>query len=364
MNVLMIIPSFRPVVGGAERQLEGLVPALRDRNVNVTILTRAVPGLADVCAGDPCTVLRRGRIWPKVTFPLAIVAHLLVHRKGIDIIHCHTLTGPAIVAALTARILKLPLLVKVTRSGPGSQLSGYTGSRLGLWILRQLILARSTAIAISEDVERQLLDAQVSPSRIVRIPNGVAIGERYRSRTHRPITFIYVGRLIARKRIDLLLRAFATAGLCEQARLRIVGGGHDIDQLAELSRALGIAAAVEFSGELAPKGVAAALAESDVFILPSDSEGMSNSLLEAMAAGVAVIGADIPVNAEMIQPGVNGELFGTVDDLARLLRALAGDRDAVEAMGRSAMDIARVKYGYSTIAVAYEALYRKAIQTW
>jgi glycosyltransferase involved in cell wall biosynthesis len=98
------------------------------------------------------------------------------------------------------------------------------------------------------------------------------------------------GNLAARKGFDLLLRAFAAAGL-PQARLVVIGGGEALGELRAEAERLGVAGRTHWLGARAD--AAEAIGGLDVFALPSRNEGMANVMLEAMAAGVPVIASEV-----------------------------------------------------------------------
>lgn len=99
-----------------------------------------------------------------------------------------------------------------------------------------------------------------------------------------------VGHLIRQKGFDLLIEAFATAGLCE-ARLVLTGTGPELPELQRLVAERGIGERVHWLGHR--DDVIQVLSACDLFVLPSRNEGMANVMLEAMAAGVPAIAADV-----------------------------------------------------------------------
>ena len=146
-----------------------------------------------------------------------------------------------------------------------------------------------------------------------------------------------VSVLRGEKRLDLLLRAFAKlqrahAGL----RLAIVGDGEEGPGLEALAAELGIRGACWF--EPAVSDVAAWLQSMDVFVLPSRSEALSNSLMEAMACGCCVIASRVGGNPELVTDGETGLLFTSEDeaDLTRQLAAAVENQTLRERMGEAA----------------------------
>ncbi|MFL6676813.1 MAG: glycosyltransferase, partial [Burkholderiaceae bacterium] len=114
-----------------------------------------------------------------------------------------------------------------------------------------------------------------------------------------------VGRLVAVKNYGLLLRAVAASGL--DIHLVLAGEGPERAALTALAASLGIASRVHLLGHC--DDVDRVLGAFDMFVLPSISEGMSNTLLEAMAAGVPPVASDVGGNGEIVRDGVDGRLF-------------------------------------------------------
>jgi len=112
--------------------------------------------------------------------------------------------------------------------------------------------------------------------------------------------------------------------------------------------------------------VASHLRASDVFVLPSLREGLSNALLEAMSAGLACVCADIPgMTDAVIQNGVNGWLAppGDVEALAGALAALFVDEKGRRAAGARARATVLDRFAISSVAERYLALYDEVVQS-
>ncbi len=162
---------------------------------------------------------------------------------------------------------------------------------------------------------------------------------RERFEGERELCIHAVGRMDANKNHEMILRAFS--GLAEDfpgARLVIYGNGECREPLLKLAGQIGLADRVSLPG--AVTDVADKIYKSSAFVLSSFSEGMPNTLIEAMCLGLPVISTDCPCGgpAELIQDGVNGYLIppGDTDALERKLRILLSDREKADEMGRNA----------------------------
>jgi len=169
-----------------------------------------------------------------------------------------------------------------------------------------------------------------------------------------------VGRLVAVKNYALLLRAFAAAGLAaRRGHVVLAGEGAERAALVDLAGALGIRDRVHFLGHR--EDVHRLLPALDVFVLPSISEGMSNTLLEAMAAGVPPVASDVGGNAEIVRNGVDGRIFKSGDEPALVRELVALDASAPLRAALGAAARARVQSAFDIRAMVdrYERLYER-----
>jgi glycosyltransferase involved in cell wall biosynthesis len=145
---------------------------------------------------------------------------------------------------------------------------------------------------------------------------------------------------------------------------RVIGDGPMRPHLEEQARELGIADQVEFTGWLPFDQVPGEMQLADVFVLPSNVEGMPLVLLQAMAAGLPVVATQVPGSVDLVEPQQNGLLVPPKDPLAlaQALTALCCDAALREAMGRHSREIA-LKLDWSEIARAYLDAYRAVIAT-
>lgn len=174
-------------------------------------------------------------------------------------------------------------------------------------------------------------------------------------------TLICIGRLLPAKGQLLILCAFADIrALVPNAQLVVVGSGPDADFLQTQAMQLGVAGCVQFLGER--KDVVCLLGNSDVFVHASESEGLSNAVLEAMAVGLPSVVVDAPGVTECHVNTVTAFVVPrSRADLSLRLLTLAGDAEMRKRMGMAAK--ARVQNHYSIDANSkrYAELYRELI---
>jgi sugar transferase (PEP-CTERM/EpsH1 system associated) len=232
-------------------------------------------------------------------------------------------------------------------------------------------------VALSEPIRRYLTGrVGVADTRVSRICNGVDTA-RFAPRADRADlrarlagaalpaeTFVIgaVGRLAAVKNLPMLIEAFALAGardarFRQRARLALVGDGPQRADLQALIAQRGLTRQTWMAG--AREDIPDCLGLLDVLCLPSLAEGISNTVLEAMASGVPVAATAVGGNAELIEDGVSGWLVPSGDAPAlaeRLLHAMAHP-DALRAAGEAARARAVTQFSLAAMLAGYHAMY-------
>jgi glycosyltransferase involved in cell wall biosynthesis len=202
-------------------------------------------------------------------------------------------------------------------------------------LLVETLRSAGAVVYVSETLRAQGL-ALAGPHEARVIPIGIDTFEDLRAQPASVFTISCVTRLIARKRVDRLVRALGRL-LPEvpQARLRIVGDGPEREALVDLTKALGLQDNVDFLGELDRRAALQEMACSSVMALPSVMESLGAVYFEAMSLGIPVLATAGEGIAAHIQPGVDGILVGADDDqqLDVELRRLALDPVRAQSIG-------------------------------
>jgi sugar transferase (PEP-CTERM/EpsH1 system associated) len=214
----------------------------------------------------------------------------------------------------------------------------------------------------------------VKQSRVTQICNGVDV-ERFRPEvgtpgqiegcpfdTSRHWLVGTVGRMQAVKDQVSLARAFARAlqerpALRERMRLVMVGDGPLRAQSQAILEASGVADLAWLPGERGD--VAEIMRVLDCFVLPSLGEGVSNTILEAMASGLPVIATAVGANADLVRHGETGEIVppADVEALAAAIVGLGTAPERAAAMGRAARAAAETRFSLRSMVSDYQALY-------
>lgn len=377
MRILMLIANFRPRVGGAEQQAERLARALIARGCQVGILTpRWEPSWAEHETLDGLPIRRfhltdlgsrfprlRGLGIPNLWLERGQLRRALrLHLPDFDLLHAH-IASPLVAFALeSARVLGKPVLCKPASSGATFDLLTLRrGSVLGPLLERRLIAGVDRWIAVSEAVRTDLLQAGVAAARIVSIPNGIDLSAFSVPRARPPARrFLCLGSLY-KFGLETLLSAFdSLAAELPDVELRIAGRG-DLDAAGRLLDSRSHA-----RGRVRFVGVSPAIEElewADALVHPSLVEGMSNTLLEAMSAGVPCVASDIPPNREVLAGGEAGLLvpLGDPEALAASLRRLARDPTLGGCLAGAARRRVETHYDLGSVAERYIGVYAELL---
>jgi len=187
-----------------------------------------------------------------------------------------------------------------------------------------------------------------------------ACRKRYGLDTKRKI-FLFVGRVDAEKKLDVLLRAMSHLKR-DDVQLAIAGRGAALESLQALSNELDLGERVRFTGFIPNEDLHVLLNSVDIFAMPSEAELLSLATLEAMASGRPVLLANAVALPELVTVGVNGYLFepGNAQDAAKYMDLLASQPERWPEMGRAGIEKAQF-HGLDHTVGQYEMLYEKLL---
>lgn len=226
----------------------------------------------------------------------------------------------------------------------GSDVSRLSQSKMSRVLLRLCNKLSARLVAVGENQKQLIADLYPDvAARIQVIPNGISddflqVGSNRCYSKEGPLRLITVGNLITLKGVDTLLRALATLADPTAVSLTIVGDGPEQKNLQTLGRTLKLNNQIQFLGAMPAGQIPRLMGEADVLVMPSLREGRPNVVLEAMAAGLPVIGSDIAAITELVKAEVNGLLFtaGDQQQLAVQLKRLIDTPILGETLGRAA----------------------------
>lgn len=263
-----------------------------------------------------------------------------------------------------------------SRAGVRHRVHGFHGRDLagidGLPMKRRLLgrlLAASTSVFITltpsmrEEFSKEFF---ISPDRVRVIPNGFDKALFTASKGEKPLqspfTVATVGRFAPVKNLSLLIRAFGSMENRGQDDLLVLAGdGPERAQLQGLVEDLGLSHSVRFTGMLSE--IAPLYAAADVYVQPSFYEGMSNTIVEAMACEVPVIATDVGGNADVLGSEGAGCLVPSNDvtAMARALDAWRNDEEDRKRAGICGQERVRELFGMSRMVESYVGVYKSLV---
>ncbi len=276
----------------------------------------------------------------------------LFRGERIDVVHTHD-ERPLLYGAAAARLARVPRVVH-TRHGQKAR-----NTR------RQVILFRLAAgladrvACVSNDAAALTVREGVAPARVRTVRNGIDLARFAYSGPAANGPVVTVARLSPEKDVATLVRAAALAVRERPSfRLEVAGDGVCMPALKQLTAELGLEEHVYFHGEV--HDVAGLLGRAGLFVLPSVEEGISLTLLEAMARGLPVVATRIGGNPEVVIDGDTGLIVPARDPaaMARALLRVLGDAPGGRRMGRAGRQRVETHFDVRRMVAAYEALYR------
>ncbi|WP_165223649.1 glycosyltransferase family 4 protein [Aquisphaera insulae] len=373
LRIALVVSYFHPFASGAERQALAQGAELVRRGHTVHVVTRSVPGYPiDDEEYRGLYIHRWIRTWDRgplfaISFVRGVIRALTRLRGEIDLVHTHQGLWEAVATGLgRVRLPGLPTLVQPASAGYYGEADELRRTR-GAGLLRRLILRNTAFAAISAEIERQWREIGVPPGHLVRTASGVD-ADHFRAGESaveagllpRP-RVLFTGRLHPQKNLPMLLEAWAEASRRTAGSLILLGPGEDREALRRLAEELGLSGRVQLAGPVADP--ADYLRAADVFVLPSVAEGMSNSLLEAMATGLPCIASGIGGNVDLIADGRTGRLVAEPSPhaWAEALVEVLSDPEGSRRMGLAARSEIESRYALGVVVDRYEALYRDMI---
>lgn len=367
---MMRIAYFAPLLatGGTQRHLQQVLGLLDRQRFETEVFTLRPGGEIERQLRAAGVAVSSLDVPGRLTAPAAVRALLRTARRlrarRIDVVHGYQ-WRPSLVGALVGRLAGVPLLLASKRS-----LTGGDRGALRAW---RRIARQVDTVLVNADALRIEGESHGMRCRWTLLQNGIDVDAfRVGATTaaakaafglvgDRPVVGT-VGRLEWRKGHDVLL---AAAERCRHARsapqLLVVGDGPSAEELRRTASSLGIAGDVRFTGTL--DDVRPALAAMDVFVLPSREEGMSNALMEAMAAGRPIVATDVGGNGEVLDRGRLGVLVRSDDAMALAdgVSGLLDDPDRAAALGAAARAFVTERWGARAMVAELEAFYQRRL---
>ena len=319
--------------------------------------------------------LRRNPIlWLQVPFFLVCMTISLLrglHRVRPDVVHAHWVIPQGMIAILARLFYKTPTVITLH----GGDAFAFTNKSLQK--LKQYALRKCDAWTTNTRVTSSAVGSSYLMPQPYVIPMGVdvdrfASGNRNRLRADLnpdEKIVLFIGRLVEKKGVDDLIRAFSMlpAHLSEKTRLWIVGDGELRPDLEALVGQLGVAEHTKFWGRIANNQLSDYYAAGDIFVGPSvvaesgDTEGQGVVFIEAFAARLCVLATRTGGISEVIEDGTTGVLVEPSNPplLAQAMVALLCNKELTTRLTANAFAEVQKKYQWAKIASEFECVYRR-----
>jgi len=277
----------------------------------------------------------------------------------IQLVHAHFVFPQGFFGLILSRLLRVPFLISVE----GSDVNILMRASSILRTVTRLVLSRADRIiAVSVPLHRTLLALGIRNS--VYLPNSVdtasiAPGSQLCSSS----SVLFVGSMVEGKRPLLLVRAFSRiVARVPNAALVMCGDGPLKEKVLDEIRERNLSPKVKLFAEVDPSFVVQLLRQAQVFVLPSQSEGMSLALLEAMASGKVIVASANESHKALLRHGDNALLFHLDDeaDLAGQLLSALTDEELGTRLSQSARALCLREYSSSRIGPKLESIYLAA----
>lgn len=363
MRLLVITNDFPPNPGGIENYIYSLVR--RWPSTEVIVVTRRMPGSEPFDAAQDFEILREpvDVLLPRPDLVRRVIA--LAADRGIDVVHFPS----ALPLGLMGEGLGRPYAVSV-HGGEFVLASRIPGARSALKSVCKKAAVMLPESSFAESLVRKLLGPG---PRVARVTCGVD-ADRYGSAEPVDLgvsgpVIVSVSRLVPRKGGRTLIRAFPEVSRSHpDAHLLIVGGGPDLERLGKMTDESGLQSSVTLAGPQPWDRIPSFLATADIFALPTrtrflgtETEGLPLVYVEAAAAGLPLIGADVGGVGDAVRPGETGLMVDGSDakQTAGAILQLLDDPGESRRLGANARQMVLREFSWGSVY----GVYREALES-
>ena len=383
-NIVIICFKYPPVYSGYGKQLKSVLDYILKNNhkYRFTILTAYEESLY---ANENINIIpmlngtkSRSDIFK---FSSKILSWLFINRKNINGLHCVKAGPEAVASNLFSKLFKIPLVIKIAQDEMSIRELN-TGNILRRKIRKMRNHFLGTAdhfIAISNEIDNNIKNYKSKTSQIHNIPNGVDIKKfskdlSVKNKSKRvdlgfrknEVIILYIGAINSRKGIPELLQSLKY--LKTDLSVRVVLCGPILEELDFLNNIKKFNESsnnisIDYQGKVDNPELY--MQCSDIFVLPSHSEGLPNVLLEAGSTGLSLIATDIGGSNEIVVNNYNGYIvpINNKIKIAESLNKLISNEDLRIKFGVNSRDHVVNKYSLDIVANKYIELYDKLTQT-
>ena len=376
VKILVFSTAFKPLIGGSEIALEEIIKRLPDIFFDI-VTPKFKKDLDRFESFDNNSIYRVG--WgctcDKLFFPvIGFFKALKLYKKNTyQIIHAYQASYGGGVAWLFKIFKTKAIFILTLQEGKNLDKQSFF-----IRFFRNLIIKKADIITVISNYLKSYAEQINEKATIVLIPNGVdakkfneSINENNENKLREELRIkkdekiiITISRLVPKNGVTDLINAFYKLNPTDRnLKLLIVGSGYMKESLESEIKNLGIEKRVIMLGNIPHENIVTYLKISDLFVRPSLSEGLGSAFLEAMAAGLPIIGTKVGGIADFLIDGETGLFCETnnPDDLAEKINRILDDGELRKKLAENGLKLALEKYNWDKIADKFRELYKNGM---
>lgn len=376
MRILVLNYEYPPLGGGGGRFASELCRQLAQMGHSILVQTGFFPGLPRMMVRDGVSIYRSGpprrylHTCDVREMGLFLVAGFFpAMRRAFawrpHLVHAHFAVPTGVLSFLIHLFTGIPYVLSVQLGDVPGGVPGQT-DHLFKWLKPCTVpIWRAAAMVTApSDHIRDLVQESYPGVPVTVAYNAVDLEAQLASplTPHHPVRIIFAGRFSPQKNLPFIMQVLG--GVKDLAwQLEMLGDGPEMPLIKEQAKTAGIEGKVNFHGWVAPERVTAEMSRGDILILPSLAEGLPLVGVQALAAGLAILGSDIGGVAELVRPGVNGFLCPVHDlpGFARALRAMLTNKDLLAQMKAESRRLATI-FDIKKTAVQFDNIFKAVVQ--
>jgi glycosyltransferase involved in cell wall biosynthesis len=368
MNVLLLSQFFSTTKGGGEYVFKTIAKSLIENGHNVWVITNKIKN-ETYQESDRLRIITvkpeleyRGGLPPSFADNIRYVLNAynqgksLTKKQNIDLIHSNNFS-PALAGSLISYFTNTPHITTIHdifsiygkdfwKKWSSQSNTSYTNARLVPLFEKLMMRFRYDCIHTVSDATKNDIKKLGTKKPIHVIPNCLQQEESIQTE-QKTQQFVYLGRLVFYKNLEVILRAFAiVAKKYPDTKLVIAGDGPHKESLQKIVKKLEIVNNIEFAGYVTPQQKSKLLAESNALLFPSKIEGFGLVMLEAFQQNRPVLVSDIPPMSDIVENEKTGIVIDSEDEekWADQIISLINNPQKSDQMGKDGNLVLKEKY--------------------
>lgn len=377
ISIAFVLPTFFPEsYGGAEQQTLKLATDLKKKNIQSLILAPKIKSNTPLMNLENNIPVYRFKLknYPNlggknilsfITWSIKLIYWFLNNSKKFDIIHIIHGRLHSVPAIFAGKILKKPVIIKIGRGGEKYfDINAVKMKKIiGNFFSRYILKNTNIWIANSKIIQDNIKNKKINHDLIHKIYNGVEIDKIRINKFNKNKTFLVIGRLDEEKNCEQIIKVFSKVPEDLNAKLIFLGDGSLKNYLVKITNNLNQSHRIFFNGSV--KNVSEYIINSDYYISASKSEGMSNSLLEAMSLGLPAIVSQVSGIEEIINDNKNGFVYenNNINSFySKIINAINCKENEYLKLSQSASEHIMKNFSIDIISKKHVDLYKSLIQ--